>query len=204
MPAKRNHIRVFVASTVYNFQYQLDQIYQLLDNYGYDVFMSHKGTIALDSKKSNLENCTNGVQECDVFIGFIRPDYGSGVLTEGGLSITHQEFQTAMSRDIPRFVLADSKVVFSRQLLRQTSIIEAGKTERLDLSKVSFKKDGVMDIRCIGLYDEAIQSETPLASRIGNWVQEYVDINDIKLHLDSQFKYPERIKKLINDSKTKV
>ena len=39
MAAPRNHIKVFVASTVYNFEYQLKQIYDLLDGFGYDVLM---------------------------------------------------------------------------------------------------------------------------------------------------------------------
>ena len=88
MAAPRNHIKVFVASTVYNFQYELNSIYFMLDNnFGYDVLNSHKGTFITDSSESNLKNCTNGVEECDVFIGFIRPTYGSGVLEKGGKSI---------------------------------------------------------------------------------------------------------------------
>ena len=105
MAAERNHIKVFVASTVYNFQSDLDRIYNLLDGYGYDVLMSHKGTIPLDSSKSNAQVCTDGVEECDVFLGFIRPDYGSGVLERGGMSITHMEFQTAMKRNIPSTIV---------------------------------------------------------------------------------------------------
>lgn len=54
---QRNHIKVFVSSTVYDFQSQLDTLYSTLDGYGYDVLMSHKGTIPLDSSLSNLENC---------------------------------------------------------------------------------------------------------------------------------------------------
>ena len=64
--APRNHIKVFVASTVYNFEYQLEKIHELLDNYGYDVLMSHKGTVLLDSKESNLTNCLNGIKECEI------------------------------------------------------------------------------------------------------------------------------------------
>ena len=54
MAAERNHIKVFVASTVYNFQSDLDRIYNLLDGYGYDVLMSHKGTIPFDFPLSPL------------------------------------------------------------------------------------------------------------------------------------------------------
>jgi hypothetical protein len=40
-------------------------VYSTLDGYGYDVMMSHKGTIPLDSKLSNLENCLKGVEGCN-------------------------------------------------------------------------------------------------------------------------------------------
>jgi len=202
MIAKRNHIRVFVASTVYNFEYQLKQIYELLDSYGYDVLMSHKGTILLDSLQSNLKNCTDGVEECDVFVGFIRPDYGSGVLDKGGKSITHFEFETAFARNIPRFVLADYRVEFTRALFKDSFVIEDMTSKKIDFDKISFEDNGVMDTRCIRMYNDAIKDkERPASKRTGNWVQPYISYDDIKMHLESQFKYPERIQKLIDKSK---
>lgn len=197
-PAPRNHIKVFVASTVYNFEYQLEKIHELLDNYGYDVLMSHKGTVLLDSKESNLTNCLNGIAECDVFVGFIRPDYGSGVLDTDEKSIVHQEFETAYKRNIPRFVLADYRVVFTRSLFKGSYIVEDTTSKRLDFDTISFENNNVMDTRCIRMYNDAIKDkEKPASKRTGNWVQEYIDLEDIRLHLESQFRYPERIKKLI-------
>lgn len=205
MSAKRNHIKVFVASTIYNFEYVLRQVYELLDSYGYDVCMSHMGTILLDSSKSNLDNCINAVNECDVFVGFIRPDYGSGVLEKGGKSITHFEFETAYQREIPRFVLADYRVVFTRSLFRDSFVVEDSTAKRIDFDQISFENNKVMDTRCIRMYNEAIKDKEKQASkRTGNWVQEYISYDDIKMHLESQFKYPQRIKKLIDNSKSKA
>lgn len=205
MSAKRNHIKVFVASTVYNFEYVLRQVYELLDSYGYDVCMSHMGTILLDSSKSNLDNCINAVNECDVFVGFIRPDYGSGVLEKGGKSITHFEFETAYQREIPRFVLADYRVVFTRSLFRDSFVVEDSTAKRIDFDQISFENNKVIDTRCIRMYNEAIKDkEKPASKRTGNWVQEYISYDDIKMHLESQFKYDDRIKKLIDNSKGKA
>lgn len=205
MSATRNHIKVFVASTVYNFEYVLRQVYELLDSYGYDVCMSHMGTILLDSSKSNLDNCINAVNECDVFVGFIRPDYGSGVLKKGDKSITHYEFETAYQRAIPRFVLADYRVVFTRSLFKDSFVIEDSTSTRIDFDLISFENNKVMDTRCIRMYNEAIKDkEKPASKRTGNWVQEYISYDDIKMHLESQFKYPERIQKLIDNSKGKT
>ena len=203
MAAPRNHIKVFVASTVYNFQTELNKIYELIDGYGYDVFNSHKGTFLIDSSESNLQNCITSVNECDVFVGFIRPDYGSGVLEQGGKSITHFEFETATSRKIPRFVMADYRVTFARSLIRKAMIDIPGTTDQINVnsSNLHFNDNNIMDIRCIKLYEEMIKDKIPPLSRKGNWVQEFVSLDDIRLHLDSQFKYPERILRLITKIK---
>lgn len=197
-PQKRNHIKVFVASTVYNFEYELNTIYEYLDNLGYDVCMSHKGTMLLDSKVSNLENCKNGVKECDVFVGIIRPDYGSGVLEEGDKSILHYEFETAYKMDIPRFVLADYRVVFTRALFKGSFFIEDKTRKRINFDTISFENSKVMDTRSIRMYNDAIKDkEKPASKRRGNWVQEFISLDDILLHLESQFRYPDRIRNLI-------
>jgi len=198
MAAPRNHIKVFVASTVYNFQTELNKIYELLDGFGYDVLNSHKGTFLIDSSESNLQNCIDGVNECDVFVGFIRPDYGSGVLERGGKSITHIEFETAVARKIPRFVMADYRVTFTRSLIRKAEVENSGSKIAVNSGNINFNDNKIMDIRCVQLYEEMAKDKIPPISRKGNWVQEYVSLEDIRLHLDSQFKYPERIKTLMD------
>lgn len=201
MSVKRNNIKVFVASTVYNFQSDLNRIYSLLDGFGYDVLMSHKGTIPLDSSKSAAKICTDGVNECDVFLGFIRPDYGSGVLDKGGKSITHMEFDTAIKREIPRFILCDYRVTFTRSLFKDSYVIENFTRKKIEFDNIAFQNK-VMDTRCVSMYNEVIKDkERPASKRTGNWVQEYYNYDDIKMHLESQFKYSERIQKLITNSK---
>ncbi len=197
MPAARNHIKVFLASTVYNFQTELNKIYELLDGFGYDVFNSHKGTFSIDSSESNLHNCIEGVNECDVFVGFIRPNYGSGVLEKGGKSITHLEFETAVDRKIPRFIMADHRVTFTRSLIRKAEVDNVGTKIAVNSGNINFYDNMIMDVRCVQLYEQMIQDKIPPISRKGNWVQEYVTLEDIRLHLDSQFKYPDRIKSLM-------
>ena len=194
---KRNHIKVFVSSTVYDFEPQLDVVYGLLDGYGYDVLMSHKGTVPLDSKLSNVENCLKGVEECDVFLGFIRPLIGTGVLDRKQPSITEQEFEVAYKVNMTRFVLADYRVVFARQFLNMMKIPVA------DVPYAVVKGDKerpnrVVHAACIDMYNAAIKNnEFPLTSRKGNWVQEYKNQQDILMHLEAQFKNPDRIKQLM-------
>jgi len=201
MVSPRNHIKVFVASTVYNFQSELNSIYHLLDNFGYDVYNSHKGTFLIDSSESNQKNCINGVEDCDVFVGFIRPDYGSGVLEKDGKSITHIEFETAVKMNIPRFIMADYRVAFARSLIRKAAVINKNKTITVNSSNIDFGDKNIMDIRCVRLYEQMIKDKIPPIKRKGNWVQEYTTLDDIRLFLESQFKYPVRIKELMKKMK---
>ena len=44
MAIERNHIKVFVSSTVYDFESTLRKVFAQLDSYGYDVYMSKEVT----------------------------------------------------------------------------------------------------------------------------------------------------------------
>ena len=203
MFSERNHIKVFVSSTVYDFESQLDVVYSTLDGYGYDVLMSHKGTVPVDSKVSNLENCLKGVENCDVFLGFIRPLSGTSILKPGEKSITAQEFDVAFRIGMPRFVLADYRVVFARQFTNMMKIpigdipnyVEKARSD----GSIVERPNRVVHSESIALYNAAIQNNTLPISRKGNWVQEYKNLQDVMLHVEAQFKDVERIKKLINE-----
>ena len=71
----RKFTAIMVASSVYGFQTDLDQICGVLQGYGYTVWSNHLGTIATHPGRSNLDNCLEAVRQCDVFLGIIRPFY---------------------------------------------------------------------------------------------------------------------------------
>ena len=71
-------LRILVASAVYGLEHLLDQVFSTLEGYGYEVWMSHKGTIPTDPRLSNFENCLLAVDACDLFLGVITGRYGSG------------------------------------------------------------------------------------------------------------------------------
>lgn len=207
MGIERNHIKIFVSSTVYDFETDLRRIFTLLDAYGYDVYMSKEGTIPLNSRLSNLVNCVNGVEECDVFLGIVRPLIGSGVLKKGERSITAQEFDKAIALGMPRFILADYKVEFAHRFL--TLMRMKTKDIPMNCEREITREDGqkVLEItpnnlvhgECVDVYRAAIQNNiNPATRRIGNWAQPYKDGEEILRFIESQFKDVERIKKLIN------
>ena len=59
---------VMVSSSVYGQEELLERIYSLLTSFGYEVWMSHKGTIPTTSDESSLESCLNAVKNCDIFL----------------------------------------------------------------------------------------------------------------------------------------
>ena len=205
MSEERNHIKIFVSSTVYDFETDLRRIFATLDGFGYDVYMSKEGTIPLDSRLSNLVNCVNGVEECDVFLGIVRPCIGSGVLEKDGRSITAQEFDKAIELNMPRFILADYRVEFAHKFLKLMNMnldnIPLNREKIIEINGKEIKKvkpNNLVHGECVEIYRLAIQDAEEPTNRIGNWAQPYKDGEDIQRFIESQFKDVERIKDLIN------
>ena len=203
MSAERNHIKIFVSSTVYDFETDLRRIFATLDGFGYDVYMSREGTIPLNSRFSNAINCVNAVDECDIFFGIVRPLIGSGVLEKGGRSITAQEFDRAIELGMLRYVLADYRVEFAHNFLNLMKI----DLESIPLNKektivdengnnaVILKPNNLIHGECVEIYRNVIQNHIhPASARIGNWAQPYKDGEDIQRFIEAQFKDVERIK----------
>lgn len=183
-----------VASTVYNFQDQLNQIGAILNGYGFEVWNSHLGTVPVSPALSNLDNCIAAVQHCDAFLGIVRPFYGSGRV--GERSITHEEFREAVRLRKPRWFLVSREVIFARQLLKPYMYEADGKTR----TSFELKRNPVIDdLRVIDLYNDAIQNDLPITERRGHWVQEFHGVPDALTYIDSQFKDPTRIAKICQE-----
>jgi hypothetical protein len=108
-----------VSSTIYGLESLLDQIYAVLTGFGYEVWMSHKGTVPTDSRHHAFEDCLIAVERCDLFLGLITGRYGSGRPEDGSPSIIHQEMRRAVEMKKPRWFLVQYEVIVARDLLRQ-------------------------------------------------------------------------------------
>ena len=162
-------LTVMVSSSVYQNKSLLDLVYGVLSGYGYMVWMSYKETVPVYSGTSNYQNCLEAVEKCDIFLGIITPFYGSG-RTVDGRTITHDELRKAIDDDKLRWVLADQRVVFARQLLKQFRFKQNGEPR----STFRFNKTSVLDdIGVIEMYEDAICDGVALDQRTGNWVHEY-------------------------------
>lgn len=180
---QRPPLTLMVSSTVYGLEELLEKIYATLTAFGYEVWMSHKGTLPVSSTRTAFENCLHGVAQCDLFLSLITPQYGSGVAGQGELSITHQELLKAIELNKPRWVLAHGDVVFARTLLMNLGHDTGEKRAALAL-----KRNKVIDdLRVIDMYEAAIRHDVQVPDRKGNWVQKYVNPDDALLYASAQF-----------------
>ena len=166
-------LKLMVSSTVYGIEDELERIYSTLTSFGYDVWMSHMGTLPVFSNKSAFENCREGVRKCDIFLGIIGCQYGSGIDPDNSdsLSIVHQELQLAIELQKPRWLLAHENVVFARQFLKNLQLNGRPLSES---STLTLKKNNLFsDLRLIDMYEEAMMASEPLEEREGNWVHKF-------------------------------
>jgi len=175
---------ILVSSVVYGIEELLERVYALLTAMGYDVWMSHKGTMPVVPDRTAFENCLAAVENCDIFLSIITPQYGSGKDKSMTRSIVHEELLRAIKLDKPRWILAHDHVVFTRSLLRKL-----GYKTKKDWGKLNLKKSDIFeDLRIIEMYEAAIKHEiNELNQRQGNWVQKYYSDEDVQLFAVSQF-----------------
>lgn len=209
-PGIKPPLKLMVSSTVYGIEELLDQVYSLLTNFGYEVWASHKGTVTVYPHMTAFGSCLKAVEDCDLFVSIITPQYGTGV--DGSeLSITHQELLTAIQLNKPRWVMAHDHVVFARALLRKFGWRDAAsRTE--GLSKLGFNDKKSMDqlkrtegkviddLRVIDMYDAAARHDiTVLKDRQGNWVQKFSRPEDVRLYAATQFSRYQQVERFLEE-----
>ena len=193
---KNEKLVIMVSSTVYGIEELLDRIYTLLTAFGYEVWMSHKGTLPVFSNQSAFDNCLTAVEKCDLFLGLITPSYGS-CQKGAGISIAHQELLKAINLNKPRWLLAHDHVVFARKLLNDLGY--RGKQGRNRL-KLKHKATSVSDIRVFDAYEESIRDQIPLSNRQGNWVQKFQSDEDALLFASAQFSRYQEVEAFVKEN----
>jgi len=182
-------LRLLVSSTVFGYEELLESLYALLDGFGYDVLMSHKGTVPIDPDISAMDSCLAAVDTCDLFLGIILPRYGSGIEASDGLSITHREALRAIEKNKPRWFLVHEHVAVARQLL--DPFRDKTKSDCFHLLPgMAYTKTAILsDLRVLDLYEAALLNHVPaVADRKGNWVQAFGPDDDARLFAVAQFR----------------
>jgi hypothetical protein len=177
MAKAKQKIKIMVGSTVYGFEDQLSQIVAQLQLLNYEVMNSHNGSIKVNPKLSNLENCLNAVKECDLFLGIIRPYYGSGNI--GEKNITFEEIKMAIKLKKPYWFLVHRDVVFARQLFNNLEVKKG--------CEITLKPNRIFDKRTIDIYEFVIKNHQPVTLRNGNWAQEFYRLDEMMTYITTQF-----------------
>jgi hypothetical protein len=188
MSRKKGEVKIMVGSTVYGFEDQISQIVAQLNTLGYKVLNSHYGSIKVNPNLSNMENCLNAVEECDLFLGIIRPYYGTGNI--GEKNITFEEIKKAIELKKPYWFLVHRDVVFARNLFKKMKL-KSG-------DEIVIEDNKLFDKRCINVYEYVIQNHVPVTLRNGNWAQEFYRLDEMMVYINAQFTDKDFINELMN------
>lgn len=138
-----------ISSSVNGFEGMLRLFEKRIEGYGYDVILSMSGKIKVNPHLGNFDNCLKAVEECDVFLGIIRTDCGTG--REGESCITFDEFKRARELGKPCWFVIDNRIKYYKSLLRN-----------LILREHSTVTDEDLRIFIASYYDKIIRSREDL------------------------------------------
>ena len=179
-----------VGSTVYGFEDQLSQIVAQFNTLGYKVLNSHHGSIKVNPNLSNLDNCLKAVEECDLFLGIIRPYCGTGNI--GEKNISYEEIKEAIRLKKPYWFLIHRDVVYTRLLLKKMKL-KSG-------DEVLFTDNRLFDKRSIEMYEHVIKNHIDVTLRNGNWAQEFYRLDEMMVYINAQFTDKDFINEVMNHS----
>ena len=191
---------LMVSSTVYGIRNLLNQLHGYLQSVGWEVWISDRGSVPVDSDHSALDNCLRAVEDCDAFLGIITGRYGSGRDSDG-VSFTHREMEVAIKLKLKRWFLVQHEVVVSRSLClslakvepRLRRAVEAGEAHNTSKgAEPGLKRNPYLNCwRILDMYDLAIRDGCgALEDRAGNWVQPYRTDDEAMLYAQNQLSKP--------------
>lgn len=182
--AHKKDIKLMLASTVYGFEDQLSKIIHDVAERDFNVLSSFQGSIKVNPKLSNLDNCVQAVDEANWFLGIIRPYYGTGNINKK--NITFEEIKRAIQLNKPRWFYIHRDVIFAAKILGsiQVNNTEGSKTKTSN----ELLPNHHIDKEAIDLYNFVIKNdEKQLELRNGNWAQEFFVFTEALIYIRSQF-----------------
>ncbi len=136
-----------------------------------------------------MDNCLKAVAECDLFLGIIRPYYGTGNIR--GTNITFEEMKKAIALKKPYWFLVHRDVVFARKLFKKMKL-KSG-------DEIIIEDNRFFDKRCIDMYEYVIKNHIKdLALRNGNWAQEFYRLDEMMVYINAQFTDKDFISEVMN------
>ena len=186
---KTGIIKMMLASTVYGFEDQLSKIIEDLKQNEYKVLNSFYGSIQVNPKLSNLDNCIQAVHNTHWFSGLVRPYFGTGNIDEK--NITFEEINMAIKLQKPRWFYVHRDVIFASRIIE---FIEVKKVLIKDGAKKTVSEKNILnqnkhiDSETIELYNRVTKDhEKDLKLRNGNWAQEFFSFTEAEIYIKTQF-----------------
>ncbi len=112
--------RVFVSSTYYDLKHVRSSLDLFVESLGYESVLSEKGDIAYTPDRPLDESCYREAEGADLFVLIVGGRYGSEAsgaskkpsrtFFDRYESITKKEYESAVTRDIPIYILVESGV----------------------------------------------------------------------------------------------
>lgn len=100
---------VFISSTIVDLQYLREALRDALTELAYNPVMSEHGGVGYIHEGSAADACYVTMQQCHIAILIVGKRYGN--IGADGASITHKEFRTAQSHEIPLITFVDADVM---------------------------------------------------------------------------------------------
>ena len=202
--------KLMLASTVYGFEDQLSKIISDLETEHYTILNSFYGSIKVDPNLSNLANCIESVHQTDLFIGLVRPFYGTGNIRDKEAkkpedkNITFEEIRKAIELEQPRWFFVHRDVDLGSKILDyiEVNVTEEEKKSGKIVNKNVLNPNAFVDMSTIDLYNFVIKDEQRnVALRNGNWAQEFFVMAEAKRYIQTQLQDTSFIASLINQGK---
>ncbi|MDD3276266.1 MAG: DUF4062 domain-containing protein [Kiritimatiellales bacterium] len=112
--------RVFVSSTYYDLKHVRSSLDLFIESLGFEPVLSEKGNIAYTPDTPLDDSCYREAATADIFVIIIGGRYGTEASSKRKTpnrtffdryeSITKKEYESALDRDIPVYVLVESNV----------------------------------------------------------------------------------------------
>ncbi len=109
--------QIFISSTFYDLKYIREDLENFVKSHDYEPLMFENGDIGYIPGNSLDISCYEAVKNSDMSILIIGSEYGSAAngekkdLSNEYISVTRNEFRTAINANIPVFVMIDKKVM---------------------------------------------------------------------------------------------
>jgi hypothetical protein len=190
--------KIFISSTIYDFQDLRSALKFWLEELGYEVLTSENPDFPVQADLSSYETCLSAIDDCQYFILLIGGRVGGWYNEADRVSITQAEYRRAYERlqggklKLNVFVreavwtLKEDRSALER-FLRSEALTDRELTEdqvhKITTHPSKFVNDArfISDfLREIGHHDEMIQAIREQATfPIGNWIHVFSQFNDI-------------------------